>query len=63
MYIDNQSQTENDVETFIALVKKYVSITELDRTTTAELIDHITVSASTVKPREVVIYYNLIGNI
>ena len=61
--IDKQSQTENDVELFIALIKKYANITELDRTTTAELIDHITVSASAVKPREVVIYYNIIGDI
>jgi DNA invertase Pin-like site-specific DNA recombinase len=61
--IEKQSQTAHDVETFIALLKKYVNITELDRATAAELIDHITISASAVKPREIVIYYNLIGNI
>ena len=61
--IEKQSQTEKDVETFIALMKKHVSISELDRATAVELIDHITVSASTVEPREITIYYNLIGNI
>ena len=60
--IEKQSQTESDVETFIALMKKHVNITELDRATAAELIDHITVSASSVNPREIVIYYNFIGN-
>ncbi|MCL2577292.1 MAG: DUF4368 domain-containing protein [Defluviitaleaceae bacterium] len=60
--IEKQSQTENDVDTFIALMKKYVNITELDRATAVELIDHIVVSASTVQPREIVIYYNFIGN-
>ena len=61
--IENQSQTENDVDTFIALMKKYSDITELDRATVVELIDHITVSASSINPREVVIYYNLMGNV
>ena len=61
--IEQQSQTENDVETFIALMKKHVSISELDRATAVELIDHIAVSASTVEPREITIYYNLIGNV
>jgi len=61
--IEQQSQTENDVGTFIALMKKYVNITELDRATAVELIDHITISASAVKPREIEIYYNLMGNI
>jgi len=60
--IEKHSQTENDVDTFIALMKKYSSITELDRATAVELIDHITISASAVKPREIVIYYNFIGN-
>ena len=61
--IDKQSQTVNDVDTFISLMKKYVNITELDRATAVELIDHITVSASTVTPREIVIHYNLVGNV
>ena len=61
--IQQQSQTENDVETFIALMKKHANISELDRATAVELIDHITISASKVKPREIVIYYNLIGNV
>jgi hypothetical protein len=61
--IAKQSQTENDVETFIALMKKYADITDIDRATAVALIDHITVSASAVKPREIVIHYNFIGNI
>ena len=61
--IDKYSKTESDVNTFITLMKKYVNITELDRATAVELIDHITVSASTVKPREIVIYYNFMGNV
>jgi DNA invertase Pin-like site-specific DNA recombinase len=61
--IENQSQTENDVDTFIALMKKHSDITELDRATVVELIDHITVSASSITPREIVIYYNLMGNV
>jgi len=60
--IEQYSQTESDVNTFIALMKKYSNITELDRATVVELIDHITVSAGTVKPREITIYYNFIGN-
>lgn len=61
--IEQQSKTESDVETFIALMKKNVNITELDRATAVELIDHITISASTVKPREIEIYYNFVGNV
>jgi hypothetical protein len=61
--IDQQNQTENDVETFIALMKKHVNIIELDRATAAELIDHITVSASKADPMEVEIYYNLVGKV
>ena len=60
--IEKQSRTVNDVDIFISLMKKYVNITELDRATAVELIDHITVSASSVTPREIVIYYNLVGN-
>jgi len=60
--IERQSQTENDVETFIALMKKYVNITDLDRATAVELIDRITVSASSAQPREIVIYYNFLGS-
>ena len=61
--INKHSRTEIDVDTFITLMKKYSDITELDRATTVELIDHITVSASSVVPREIVIYYNLVGNV
>lgn len=62
--IEKQSKTESDVEAFIALMKKYVNITELDRATAVELIEHITVSASAVKTnREIVIYYNYVGNV
>ena len=60
--IEKHSQMTNDVETYIALMKKHADITELDRATVVELIDHITVSANTVKPREIVIHYNFIGN-
>lgn len=59
--IEKQSQTENDVETYISLMKKHANITELDRATVAELIDHITVSAKAVEPREIVIHYNFVG--
>jgi DNA invertase Pin-like site-specific DNA recombinase len=61
--IEKQNQTENDVDTFIALLKKHVVISDLDRATAVELIDHITISASTVKPREIEIFYNLVGNV
>jgi len=60
--IEKYSKTENDVEMFITLIKKYADLTELDRETTAELIDHIVISASTVKPREIEIHYNFVGN-
>jgi DNA repair exonuclease SbcCD ATPase subunit len=61
--IEQHSQTGNDVDTFISLMNKYANITELDRAIVAELIDHITVSASSVKPREITIYYNFVGNL
>ena len=60
--IEKQSQVENDVETYITLMKKHADVTELTRATVVELIDHITVSASDVKPREIVIHYNFIGS-
>jgi hypothetical protein len=60
--IDRHSRTENDVDTFISLLEKHVNITELDRATAVELIDHITVSAGAVKPREITIYYNFVGS-
>jgi len=61
--IEQHSRTESDVDTFIALMKKYINITDLDRATAVELIDHITISASKVEPREIVIYYNFVGNV
>lgn len=61
--IEQQSRTESDVDTFIALMKRYANISELDRATAVALINHITISASAVKPREIVIYYNFIGNV
>ena len=61
--IEQQSKTESDIETFIDLMKRNVNITEIDRATAVDLIDHITISASDVKPREIVIYYNYIGNV
>ena len=59
--IEKYSQTENDVNTFIKLMKKYVNITEIDRATAVELIDKITITANKTEPREVVIYYNFVG--
>jgi hypothetical protein len=61
--IEKQSRVENDVETYLTLMKKYADITELDRQTVAELIHKITVSGVAVKPQEIVIYYNFIGQI
>ena len=59
--IEQQSRTESDVETFIALMKKFADVTELDRATVVELIDRITVLAEEGRPREIEIHYNLIG--
>ena len=61
--IEQQSQTEQGVDAFIALLKKHSDITELDRATAVELIDHITISKITTIPRSIVIYYNLIGRV
>ena len=61
--IQKQSKVENDVDTFISLMKKHINITTLDREMAVELIDHITVSESAVTPREIVIYYNHVGNV
>jgi hypothetical protein len=61
--VEQHDRTQNDVDTFIALMEKHVNITEIDRAAAVELIDHITVSASSVKPREVTIYYNFVGNV
>ena len=60
--IEKQGQTENDVNTFIKLMKSYVNITEIDREMAVELIERIEVSAKTNEPREIIIYYNFIGN-
>ncbi|MCL2199648.1 MAG: recombinase family protein [Defluviitaleaceae bacterium] len=59
--IVRQSETENDVETFIALLKKHAKITEPDRETIVELIERVTVTAITSKPRGISIYYKHIG--
>ena len=61
--IEKQSQVENDVETYISLMKKHADIQELDRATVALLIDSITVSASDITPREIVIHYNFVGSV
>jgi DNA invertase Pin-like site-specific DNA recombinase len=61
--VEQHDRTQNDVDTFIALMEKHVNITEIDRAAAVELIDHITVSASSVKPREITIYYNFVGNV
>ena len=61
--IEQQNQATHDVETYITLMKKYADIQELDRATVALLIDHITVSANDITPREIVIHYNFVGNV
>jgi hypothetical protein len=61
--IDKYSQNENDAETFIALIKKYRSMTKLSRAAAVELIDHITVFAPADGERKIVIYFNFMGNI
>jgi len=61
--VQKQSKVENDVETFISLMKKYVNVADMDRETAVELIDHITISEKTDTQREIVIYYNHVGNV
>ena len=59
--INQQSQTEHGVNSFISLLKKYANITKLDRQVVVELIDKITISDITTNPRDIVIYYKLCG--
>jgi DNA invertase Pin-like site-specific DNA recombinase len=62
--IEQHGQTKNDVEVFIKLTKEYVNITDIDRAAAAELIERIEIPAktNTDEPREIIIYYNFIGN-
>jgi hypothetical protein len=57
-FIEKHSQTENDVEAYIALMKKYSGITELDRAGAVELINYITISASADEERKIDIHFN-----
>ncbi len=56
-------QATADVDEFIRRLKKYVDMTELDRTAAMELIEYITVGCvpkDKATPREIHIYYKLI---
>ena len=62
--IENRAkQATADVDEFIRRLKKYVDMTELDRTAAMELIEYITVGCvpkDKATPREIHIYYKLI---
>ena len=62
--IENRAkQATADVDEFIRRLKKYVDMTELDRTAAMELIEYITVGCvpkDKKTPREIHIYYKLI---
>ena len=62
--IENRAkQAMADVDEFIRRLKKYVDMTELDRTAAMELIEYITVGCvpkDKSTPREIHIYYKLI---
>jgi len=56
-----------DVDSFLAAIRKYVAIEQLDREMLLELIEHIDIGKSTGtgkdKSREIVIHYNFVGRV
>jgi len=56
-----------DVESFLAAIRKYMSVEQLDREMLLELIDRIEIGKSTgtgkEKVRDIVIHYNFVGHI
>lgn len=60
---------EQDVDSFIAAIKKYVAVEQLDREMLTELVDHIEIGKSTGhaaskdKSRDIVIHYKFVGHI
>ena len=58
-----------DVDSFLAAIKKYVAVEQLDREMLLELIDHIDIGKSTghaaskEKVRDIVVHYNFVGHI
>jgi uncharacterized tellurite resistance protein B-like protein len=61
--LKNQEQKKGDVQSFIAVAKKYTDLQELDATVLREFIDRIIVSErdKTTKTRHIEIVYNFIG--
>ena len=67
--LKRQEQKKHNVKSFIAAVKKYTDLTELDATVLRELVDKIYVSKTTGRKgrrktdeqREIEIVYNFIG--
>ena len=69
--LKQQEQKKHNVKSFIAAVKKYTDLTELDATVLREFIDKIYISktsgkkgrkaAEADKDREIEIVYNFIG--
>jgi hypothetical protein len=59
--VEQQSQIEYDVDSFILRVKQYVNAEELTREMAIGLIDHITIGAFHVEVREIHIYYKYLG--
>ena len=63
--LKQQEQKKHNVKSFIAAVKKYTDLTELDATVLREFIDKIYVSKTTDRKtdeqREIEIVYNFIG--
>jgi len=61
--VKRQEQKKNDVKSFIATVKKYTDLRELDATALREFVDRIVISAmdKTSKERKIHTVYNFIG--
>jgi len=61
------AQDEQDVESFLAAIKRYVSVDSLDRSMLLELIDNIEIGKVTgtgkEKTRGIVIHYKFVGNV
>ena len=65
--MDAAAKNEQDIETFMQMIRKYVAVEALDREMLLEVIDHIEIGETVIeddqKQRDITIHYTLLGKI
>jgi hypothetical protein len=65
--VKKSDQDEADIQSWAAMIRKYLNLQELDRETIDELIDHIEIGERTVvdgkRRQDVKVFYRFVGQV